>query len=82
MHDGFDCDDIHMELRNLVEDSRQGVNSILLPSQPFASKSIAMPNEFREKIEIAWQVLKVQLIFNKKTWVFHYRIFSNSIFLW
>ncbi len=82
MQDDLDCDDIHMELGNLVENSRQVVNSILLPSQPCASKSIAMPNDFNEKIEIAWQVLKVQLIFNKKTWVFHYRFFSNSIFLW
>jgi hypothetical protein len=81
MHDGFDCDDIHVELRNLV-DSGRVVNSILLPSQPSASKSIAMRNDFDEKIEIAWQVLKVQLIFHKKTWVFHYRFFSNSIFLW
>jgi hypothetical protein len=82
MHDDFDCDDIHMEIGNLVEDSGQVVNSILLPSQPSASKSIAMPNDFDEKIEIAWQVLKVQLIFKKKTWVFHYRFFSNNIFLW
>ncbi len=82
MHDSFDCDEIHMELGNLVEDYGRVVNSILLPCQPSTYKSIAMPNDFDEKIEIAWQVFKVQLIFNKKTWVFHYRFLSNSIFLW
>jgi len=34
-----------------------------------------MPNDLDEKIEIAWEVLKVQLIVNKKTWVLHYRLF-------
>jgi hypothetical protein len=38
----------------------------LMPSQPSASKSIALPNDLDEKIEIAWEVLKVQLILNKK----------------
>jgi len=80
MHDSFDSDDVHMELGNLVEDFGLVVNSILLPSQPFASKSIAMPNDFDEKIEITWQVLKAQLIFNKKTWVFHYRFFFPVTF--
>jgi hypothetical protein len=75
MHDGFDCDDVHMELGNLVEDYRLVVSSILIPSWPYASKSIAMPNDLDEEIEIAWEVFQAQLILNKKTWVLHYRLF-------
>ncbi len=66
MHDSFDCDDVHMELGNSAEDSRLVLSLILMPSQPSASKSIALPNDLDEKIEIAWEVLKVQLILNKK----------------
>jgi hypothetical protein len=33
-------------------------------SQPFASKSIAMPNDFDEKLKITWEVLKAQFILN------------------
>jgi hypothetical protein len=58
----FDCDDVHVQLRNLFEDFVQIVNSILMPSRPCASKSIAMPNDLDEEIEIAWEVLKPQLI--------------------
>jgi hypothetical protein len=43
MNDGFDCDDVHVELGNLVEDFGLVVNSIFIPSQPFASKSVAIP---------------------------------------
>jgi hypothetical protein len=32
MHDGFDCDDVHMELGNLVEDFGLEVSLILMPS--------------------------------------------------
>jgi hypothetical protein len=66
MNDGFDCDDVRVELRNLVEDFGLVVNSIFIPSQPSASKSVGMPNDLDEKIEIAWEVLKGQLIVNKK----------------
>jgi len=52
MPNGFDCDDVHVELRNLVEDSEAVVNSILMPSRPSGSKSITMPNDLDEKIEI------------------------------
>jgi hypothetical protein len=46
-----------------------------MPSQPSTSKSIAMANDLDEKIEIAWEVFKAQLILNKETWVLHYRLF-------
>ncbi len=75
MHDNFDCDEVHLELRNVVEDSGPIVSSILMPSWPFASKNIAMPNDLDEEIEITWKVLKGQLILNKKPWVFTYRLF-------
>jgi hypothetical protein len=80
MHDSFDCDDVHVELGNLVEDSRLVVSSILMSNRPFASKSIAMPNDLDEKIEIAWEVLKAQLILNKKHGSFTVGCFSFSIF--
>jgi hypothetical protein len=74
MHDGFDYDDVHVELKDWVEDSGPIVSSILMLSRPSTSKSIAMPNDLDEEIEIAWEVLKVQLIVNKKTWVLNYRL--------
>jgi hypothetical protein len=46
-----------------------------MPSRPFASKSIAMPNDLDEKIKIACEVLKAQPILNKKIGVFYYRFF-------
>jgi hypothetical protein len=52
MHDAFDCDDVHVEVRNLPENSKLVVNSILMPSQSCVSKSIAMPNDLDEKIKI------------------------------
>jgi hypothetical protein len=75
MHDSFDCDDVHVQLGNLVEDSMLVISSILMPSRPCAFKSIAMPNDLDEEIEITWEVLKPQLIANKKRWVLHYRLF-------
>jgi len=53
MHDNFDCDDVHVELGNLAEDSRLVVSSILMSSRPFAFKIIAVPNDLDEEIEIA-----------------------------
>jgi hypothetical protein len=35
MHEGFDCDDVHLELGNLVEDFGLVVGSISTPSGPF-----------------------------------------------
>jgi len=58
MHDGFDCDDVHVEVGNLAEHSKLIVNSILMPSRPCVSKSIAMPNDLDEKVKIAQEVLK------------------------
>jgi hypothetical protein len=31
-----------------------------------------MQNDLDEKVEIAWEVLKVQLVFNLKSWVPHH----------
>jgi len=75
MHDSFDYDDVHVQLGNLVEDSMLIISSILMASQPCAFKSITMLNDLDEEIEITWEVLKPQLIANKKTWVLHYRLF-------
>jgi hypothetical protein len=44
MHEGFDCDDVHLESRNLVEDAWPLIDLILTPSGPFASEGIAIPN--------------------------------------
>ncbi len=52
MHNSFDCDDVHLELGNLVEDFGPIVSSILMPSWPFAFKNIAMPNDLDEEIKI------------------------------
>jgi hypothetical protein len=53
LHEGFDCNDVHLELGNLVENSRLVVGSILTPSEPFASENIATPNDLDEEVEIA-----------------------------
>jgi hypothetical protein len=42
MHEGFDCDDVHLKSKNLAEDSRPIVDSILIPNRPSTSKSITM----------------------------------------
>jgi hypothetical protein len=55
--------------------SRLVVSSILMLRQPSTSKSIMIPNDLDEEIEITWEVLKPQLILNKKTWNPHYRLF-------
>jgi hypothetical protein len=67
MHEGFDCDEVHLELKNLVEDYGP-IGLTLTPSGPFASKSIAMPSDLYEEAKIAWEVLKVQHILNKNAW--------------
>jgi hypothetical protein len=53
MHEGFGCNDVHLELRNLVENSRLVVGLILTPSGPFAFENIATPNDLDEEVEIA-----------------------------
>jgi hypothetical protein len=55
MHEGFNCDDAHLESRNLVQDTPL-IGLILTPSGPFASEGIAMPSEMDEEVEIAWEV--------------------------
>jgi hypothetical protein len=55
MHEGFDCDDAHLESRNLVQDTPL-IGFILMPSGPFASKGITMLSNLDEEVEIAWEV--------------------------
>ncbi len=64
-----------MESGNLTKDSRLVVGLILTLSGPFTFESITTPSDFDEEAKIAWEVLKVQLILNKKTWVPHRRLF-------
>ncbi len=49
MHEGFNCDDAHLESRNFVEDFGPVVGSILTPNGPFAFESIATPNNLDEE---------------------------------
>jgi hypothetical protein len=56
MHEGFDCDDVHLESRNLVEDAWPLIGLILTPSGPFAFEGITMPSNLDEEVEIAWEV--------------------------
>ncbi len=65
MHDDFDRDDVHVELSKLAQDFGLLVSWILTSSRPFASKSIAMPNDLDEELKIAWEVLKAQLMLKK-----------------
>jgi hypothetical protein len=53
VHEGFDCNDAHLELGNLVENSRLIVGSILTPNGPFAFENIATPSDLDEEVEIA-----------------------------
>ncbi len=75
VHEGFDCDDAHLKLGNLAKDFRLVVGWISTPSGPstFESIVICSPCDLDEETKIAWEVLKVKLILNKKTWVPHRR---------
>jgi hypothetical protein len=64
MHYGFDCDDVHLKLGNLIKDSSLVVHLILMPNEPSTFESIAMPIDLEEEVEITWEVLKVQFILN------------------
>ncbi len=72
---GFDYDDAQLELGNLVDDFKPVYGLISTPSGPFVFQSIAMSNHLDEEAKIAWEVLKVQLILNFKTWGFHHMLF-------
>ncbi len=48
MHEGFDWDEVHLELKNLVEDYGP-IGLTLTPSGPFASKSIVTPSKLDEE---------------------------------
>jgi len=48
MHEGFDCDDVHLESRNLVKDYGSVAGSISTPNGSFAFESITMSNDLNE----------------------------------
>jgi hypothetical protein len=73
MHEGFDCDDAHLEPKNLAKDYRQVVG-LISTSGLSTFKNIATPSDLYEEVEVAWEVLKVQLIMNKKAWVLHHKL--------
>jgi hypothetical protein len=52
MHEGYDCDDAHLESRNLVEDAWPLIGLILTSSGPFAFEGIAMLSDLDEEVEI------------------------------
>jgi hypothetical protein len=52
MHEGFDCDDVHLKSGNLVKDFGLVIGLILMPIGPFTSKNIATPSDLDEEIEI------------------------------
>jgi hypothetical protein len=81
MHEGFDYDENHLELRNLIEDSRPIVGLISTPSGPYISKNIATPSDLYEKTKIAWEVLKAQHILNTNAWVLHRMLFPLAFFV-
>ncbi len=66
MHEGFDCDDVDLELNNLAKDFKQVVGLISTTNGPSTFESITTPSDLYEEVEIAWEVLKAQLIMNKK----------------
>jgi hypothetical protein len=41
MHEGFDCDGVHLESRNLVKDYGPIIGSISTPNGPFAYENNA-----------------------------------------
>jgi hypothetical protein len=77
MHECFDCDDAHLESGNLAKDSSPIVGWISIPSGPSTFESIVMcsPSDLDEETKTTWEVLKAQLILNKKTWVPHHKFF-------
>ncbi len=45
------------------------VGSISMPNGPFAFESIVSLNNLDVETKIAWEVMKIQLILNKKAWI-------------
>jgi hypothetical protein len=75
MHEGFDCNDVHLELGNLVKYyHRPIVGLILMLTEPSTSKSITTPSDLDEETKIAWEVLKARFILNQKTLVPHRKL--------
>jgi hypothetical protein len=75
MHEGFDYDDVHLESKNLAEDSKQVVGLISTTNGPSTLESITTGIDLYEEVNIAWEVLKVQFIMNKKARVLHHKLF-------
>jgi hypothetical protein len=75
MHEGFDCDDAHLESKNLAEDFRQVVGLISTTSGSSTFENITTLSDLYEEIKIAWEVLKIQLIMNEKAWVPPHKLF-------
>jgi hypothetical protein len=73
MHEGFDCNDVHLESKNLTGDFRQVVG-LISTSGPSAFESIATLSDLYEEVKITWEVLKAQLIMNKKARVPHHKL--------
>jgi 5-methylcytosine-specific restriction endonuclease McrBC GTP-binding regulatory subunit McrB len=66
-HETFDYDDVHdLDKRILAKDSRPLAGSFFMPNEPSSFEIILTPNDFDVEIELAWEVLKTQLILNKK----------------
>jgi len=72
---GFDDDGVNEMALGSNEVSGLVVGSISTPSTPTPSKSIATPSTSNLEIEVAWELLKVQLSLNKKTWIPHSRTY-------
>jgi hypothetical protein len=67
-HETFDYDDVHdLNGRILVKDSRPLIGSILMPNRPSSFESIVTPSDLDMETTLAWEVLKIQFILNKKT---------------
>jgi hypothetical protein len=63
---------------SLNEVSRPVACSISTPSSPTPFESITTPNTSNPKVEVAWELLKVQLNLNQKAWILH----SMTSLLW
>jgi hypothetical protein len=57
MHEGFDCDDVYLKSKNLVEDNGLVVGSILTTNGLSTFESITMPSDLYGEAKITWEVL-------------------------
>ncbi len=59
----------------LFEDTRLTINLISTPSAPFGSKTIVSLSILALEASFAWELLKIQLTLNSKTWVNNCKFF-------